>query len=419
MIIACPECTRPFELRDDHIAALIQIECPSCHFRMILDFAAANDPALVESGMRMASGFRTAAEFRAWSGGGAAVAAAAGGSARTSPVTPPAAVRTIAPRPGVPASDEATTLSVPRVIEPVIGEPELYDEPDDPSIQVRPRSAGTAVPPVRERTITPREVAYTPRDPRGEVSETMTTRPAPGRTPSPAADDVYDEDDGPPLPSASSSNRTPLHVSLDASMEEDDAPTQIHAPGARPYEVGRGSDVIVRRPLPETRPQPPADGYEYGEPGTGAPQSLYTTEPAPRYEPASAGAPPMADLAPEPARRTVTMTPVVERMPPHTPPGPVPRVDAGAPAGASGPAPAGAPMAPMPEAERAPRSRAPRFETFDAPAEAPKRSIGGTIVVLLLLLLSLGLVGASLALENTPDPRPLLEKAYRKYIKGE
>ena len=52
MIIECPECTRPFELADDHIAALVQVECPSCRYRMILDFAAANDPSLRETAMK-------------------------------------------------------------------------------------------------------------------------------------------------------------------------------------------------------------------------------------------------------------------------------------------------------------------------------------------------------------------------------
>lgn len=69
MIIACPECVGPFELRDGDIAELVQLECPHCRFRMILDFAAANDAALVESGMRMASGYRSTSDYRAATGG--------------------------------------------------------------------------------------------------------------------------------------------------------------------------------------------------------------------------------------------------------------------------------------------------------------------------------------------------------------
>ena len=65
MIISCPECAGPFEVQDDRIAALVQVACPHCAFRMILDFAAATDPGLVEQGMRMASGFRSAADYHA------------------------------------------------------------------------------------------------------------------------------------------------------------------------------------------------------------------------------------------------------------------------------------------------------------------------------------------------------------------
>ncbi|MBC8074251.1 MAG: hypothetical protein IAG13_38380, partial [Deltaproteobacteria bacterium] len=64
MIIACPDCSGPFELRDGDIAELVQLACPHCSFRMILDFAAANDPRLVEVGMKMASGYRSAADYR-------------------------------------------------------------------------------------------------------------------------------------------------------------------------------------------------------------------------------------------------------------------------------------------------------------------------------------------------------------------
>ena len=43
----------------------------------------------------------------------------------------------------------------------------------------------------------------------------------------------------------------------------------------------------------------------------------------------------------------------------------------------------------------------------------------GVAVVVILLLMAGGLVAASLALENTVDPRPLLEKLYRDNIKGQ
>jgi DNA-directed RNA polymerase subunit RPC12/RpoP len=64
LIIACPECTSPFQVLDDQIAELVQIECPTCTFRMILDFAAANDAALREAGMQYTQGFRDEATYR-------------------------------------------------------------------------------------------------------------------------------------------------------------------------------------------------------------------------------------------------------------------------------------------------------------------------------------------------------------------
>src|SRR5690606_3183682 len=83
VIIACPECTNPFEIADGHIAPLVQIECPTCNFRMILDFEAANDASLREEGMGMAQGFRDAASYRQAVGAGQI-----GYSPSTSPAQP-------------------------------------------------------------------------------------------------------------------------------------------------------------------------------------------------------------------------------------------------------------------------------------------------------------------------------------------
>ncbi|WP_219906721.1 zinc-ribbon domain-containing protein, partial [Enhygromyxa salina] len=70
MIIACPECTSPFQVADGQIAALVQVECPTCSFRMILDFEAANDASLREAGMQMAQGFHDEASYRQAVGAG-------------------------------------------------------------------------------------------------------------------------------------------------------------------------------------------------------------------------------------------------------------------------------------------------------------------------------------------------------------
>lgn len=74
MIVACPDCTSPFELRDGDVAPLVQLACPSCDYKMILDFAAANDPSLVEQGMGTTAGYRSEADYRAAASGAAGAA---------------------------------------------------------------------------------------------------------------------------------------------------------------------------------------------------------------------------------------------------------------------------------------------------------------------------------------------------------
>ena len=63
MFVVCPSCAGPFRLPADQIAPLVQTACPHCEFRMILDFEAANDPSLVESGHLMAQGFENAEQY--------------------------------------------------------------------------------------------------------------------------------------------------------------------------------------------------------------------------------------------------------------------------------------------------------------------------------------------------------------------
>ncbi len=63
MIIACPNCTKPYQLPDDQIAPLVQVQCAHCDYRVILDFEAANDPSLREPGMLLADGFRSEADY--------------------------------------------------------------------------------------------------------------------------------------------------------------------------------------------------------------------------------------------------------------------------------------------------------------------------------------------------------------------
>lgn len=86
MIIACPECTQPFQVEDGDIAPLVQVECPHCVFRMILDFEAANDASLIEVGMQMAQGYSSEAEYRVAVGGGEVSQASSTPAPRLRPV---------------------------------------------------------------------------------------------------------------------------------------------------------------------------------------------------------------------------------------------------------------------------------------------------------------------------------------------
>lgn len=337
MIVACPECSRPFELADDQIAALVQLECPHCSFRMILDFEAANDPSLVEEGMQMASGWRSAADYHASVHASVHAAEPEAASARPHLVPAP--------------------------------EPELEPEPKpvlepEPIVLTRPGRVAATSP--ASAPAGSRPASYEARPPAFEAEETRIHEPAA------EAKTVIDvpsrpevSEDAPTVAPPSSTPVPKIEVRLDASMEEDEGPTQIHTPSLKPQaQAPRTSDVVVRKQVV------------------------------------------VAAAAEEvPARASGSASTAEARVPPHTPPG-RPVVEDAAPA--------------VPQRDT-PRPRpAPRFESMNLPDEdeAPKKSsVLGTIVVIVLLLSALGLVGASLALESTWDPRPLLEKVYRQQFK--
>lgn len=64
MIILCPSCSDPFQLLPANIAPLVQVACPRCAYKIILDFEAANNPALREEGMYTTQGFRSADDYQ-------------------------------------------------------------------------------------------------------------------------------------------------------------------------------------------------------------------------------------------------------------------------------------------------------------------------------------------------------------------
>lgn len=107
MFIVCPSCSGPYRIAADQISALVQVACPHCEYKVILDFEAANDPALREPGHQYAQGYEDAkAYFSVYSHvgknpdarpfqspgltGAAADELKATGTTGTPPATPPA-----------------------------------------------------------------------------------------------------------------------------------------------------------------------------------------------------------------------------------------------------------------------------------------------------------------------------------------
>ncbi len=145
MIIACPECTKPFEVEDSEIAPLVQIECPHCVFRMILDFEAANDASLIEAGMQMAQGFSSEAEYRTAVGAGE-VSLSSSPAPRLAAVAEPALEPE--PEPALQPEPEPRWTPAPRtppvqpasekppVRQPPVSLPEPEPEPEKPPVRI-------------------------------------------------------------------------------------------------------------------------------------------------------------------------------------------------------------------------------------------------------------------------------------------
>jgi hypothetical protein len=112
-----------------------------------------------------------------------------------------------------------------------------------------------------------------------------------------------------------------------------------------------------------------------------------------------------------------------ERVPPHTPPGRA-KVAARDDDAATQAERSGGRSARRVEVDEELDTASKRkpVELDDDDEFGPERmSTFGVIVLVLLLLLAGGLIGASIALndDHSPDPRPLLETLYRRHIKGE
>jgi hypothetical protein len=160
-------------------------------------------------------------------------------------------------------------------------------------------------------------------------------------------------------PTPTPSQRPRLHVQPD--YPDEDAPTQIH-----------GVDDIARR---AQQIQSPSSSHTVPAPSSSAR--------APVQHPDREPPPEEVETRPEPELELPRAAPVKQAPPPRA-------------------ASFGADVAPDDD-----------LDDFEFHRSSPL----GTAVVALLLVAALGLVGASVALKNTPDPRPLLEDLYRQYVK--
>jgi predicted Zn finger-like uncharacterized protein len=262
LIIACPECTSPFQVVDGQIAALVQVECPTCRFRMILDFAAANDAALREDGMQYAQGFLDEATYRQAVGGESY-------STVSSQAVGPELHAVPEPEPELEPEPEP----VAQVAEPVRRSsftPAPDPQPVQPVAPVQPQAEpARAKPPVRARPTLIAHTAPPPvRQPAELIPQTAPTGSAVGPAFEPQAEAEID-----------------THVGR-APMAEVAAPVEVPRPADNAQlEVPADEfSVDLDEPEPETRtPQPRPRPVEQAEPRTPphSPAPPSTTRPTP------------------------------------------------------------------------------------------------------------------------------------------
>ncbi|WP_434426595.1 hypothetical protein [Nannocystis pusilla] len=159
MFVLCPSCAGPFRIPADQIAPLVQIACPHCEFRMILDFEAANEPSLAEPGQLFAQGFESAeAYFSVYSHVGP-----------QSDITPR---KVEAPPPARPVEVETPAVKAPPT-SPAATPPVSVQTPPTPPVSAPPPTPVAAEPPARagNKTIIQAPKRPASMDPRaGEVA---------------------------------------------------------------------------------------------------------------------------------------------------------------------------------------------------------------------------------------------------------
>jgi hypothetical protein len=140
VIISCPECEGPFEVRDGDVAPLVKLACPHCRFEMILDFEAANDGNLVEAGHRFANGWTTEAEYRQAAGAEVPV---------TAPTPAPAPTPGATPGPAAAPARPATAPTTPATPAPAARAPAPASAPTPAAAEPAPARPAPATPPAR------------------------------------------------------------------------------------------------------------------------------------------------------------------------------------------------------------------------------------------------------------------------------
>lgn len=261
MIIACPECTSPFQVLDDQIAALVQVECPTCRFRMILDFEAANDASLQEAGMRMAQGFRDEAAYRQAVGDGSVSYEAAPARPRV-PTPAPEPVRA-APQPAArPAPEPArpavrvptpTPAPTPAVVQPTVAptlEPVHTEAPTKPPVRARPTLIAPGAPPPVRQPPTPQA------SPQHELGTEARIDTHVGPRPGHESEYELEPEPAAPVEVPRPADRTQLEVPADEFAVDFDEP-----------ELEPEPEVPVRRRKPAVEPEVDVDA----EPSTRTP----------------------------------------------------------------------------------------------------------------------------------------------------
>jgi DNA-directed RNA polymerase subunit RPC12/RpoP len=138
MFIVCPSCSGPFRIHADQIAPLVQVACPHCEYRVILDFEAANEPSLREPGHQFAQGYETAqAYFSVYD------------HVTSKPDAQPGHGLVDAPRPSetpahVPAHTPAPTAKPAQAATPPRPEPPVSAPPPEPKPEPKAEPAATS-----------------------------------------------------------------------------------------------------------------------------------------------------------------------------------------------------------------------------------------------------------------------------------